>query len=412
MIIIRYLKNNFAEALSITLISFLPIIFLCGSAVVTSSIVLLDFLFLYILIDKKILNYLNNKFFYSFIFIWTVLLLSLFFSHEPQNSMQRALGFVRFIIFIFLIRYFFGLENKNFQKIILSAWSLIFLLISLDLIYEYFIGVNIIGIKSPMHGRLSSFLGDELNIGAWYYAFISVVLANLYYNINSRKNLAQFNSIFFYLLIFIFLVVAFIIGERSNFLKIATLLILFVFFFERRNYLIKISFILITILSLSFIISQNEPIKNRFWVVFLKPFITNPVSTLNNSEYGRLYASALEMYNNNKIFGVGLKNYRSEIYKNEYIKYHAVKTTHPHQIHFEILAELGFVGYVSFLIFFLFNFYFSIKFYIKKKNLFNLSGILFVTCYIIPFLPSGSFFTTFGASLFWLNFAFMLPKEN
>ena len=89
-----------------------------------------------------------------------------------------------------------------------------------------------------------------------------------------------------------------------------------------------------------------------------------------------------------------------------------MKTTHPHQIHFEILAELGFVGYVSFLIFFLFNFYFSIKFYIKKKNLFNLSGILFVTCYIIPFLPSGSFFTTFGASLFWLNFAFMLPKEN
>ena len=193
MIIKRYLKNNFAEVLSITLISILPIIFLCGSAVITSSIVLLDLLFLYILIDKKILNYLNNKFFYSFIFIWTVLLLSLFFSHEPQNSMQRALGFIRFIIFVFLIRYFFGLENKNFQKIILSAWSLIFLLISLDLIYEYFIGVNIIGIKSPMYGRLSSFLGDELNIGAWYYAFISVVLANLYYNINSRKNLAQFN---------------------------------------------------------------------------------------------------------------------------------------------------------------------------------------------------------------------------
>ena len=78
-------------------------------------ITFISLLFLYILIDKKILNYLNNKFFYSFIFIWTVLLLSLFFSHEPQNSMQRALGFIRFIIFVFLIRYFFGLENACLQ---------------------------------------------------------------------------------------------------------------------------------------------------------------------------------------------------------------------------------------------------------------------------------------------------------
>jgi len=64
---------------------------------------------------------------------------------------------------------------------------------------------------------------------------------------------------------------------------------------------------------------------------------------------------ALKVYDNNKMFGVGLKNYRIEVTKKTYKGLFA--STHPHQLHFEVLAELGFFGYLFFMAFFFYNFY-------------------------------------------------------
>ena len=81
--------------------------------------------------------------------------------------------------------------------------------------------------------------------------------------------------------------------------------------------------------------------------------------------------------------------------------------THPHQYHFEILATLGLPGYlfiITFLLYFLIK---SFRFYINQKNYINLSSSLFILVFLIPLLPTGSFFTTYGASMFWLNFSLM-----
>ena len=402
-------KKNYIESIAIILISVLPIAFIVGSAAVNSFIILLDFLFLYELFNKKKFNYLNNKYFYSFILLWIILLLSLFFSSNIENSSSRAIGFFRFIIFVFSIRYFFNLENKNLQKIIINTWALIFIVISFDLIFEYIYGVNIIGIKSPMHGRLVSFLGDELKIGSLYFALITLVLSGIYYLMAFKEKNYYFKKVIFYLFIFSFLIISYMIGERSNFIKVLILIVFFIFFHEKKNYLIKTSFILLSAIVIYFVTTLNEHIKHRAWTTFLKPIINNPVTAIVNSQYGLLYEVGIKMYQNNKVFGVGLKNFREEIIKDEY---NNAGSNHPHQFHFEILAELGLIGYFSFFIFFLFNISLSIKNYIKEKNLFNLSGTLFVLCSLIPLLPSGSFFTSFGAALFWINFAIMLPKKN
>ena len=403
------LKKNYIELIAIILISILPLAFIVGSAAVNSFIILLDFLFLYELLNKKKMNYLNNKYFYSFILLWLMLLLSLFFSNNPENSSSRAIGFIRFIIFVFSIRYFFNLENNNSQKIIINTWTLIFIVISFDLIFEYIFGVNIIGIKSPMHGRLVSFLGDELKIGSLYFSLVTLVMSGIYYLMAFKEKNSHFKKVIFYLFIFSFLIISYMIGERSNFIKVLILIIFFIFFHEKKNYLIKTSFILLSAIVIYFVTTLNEHIKHRAWTTFLKPIINNPVNTIVNSQYGLLYEVGIEMYQNNKVFGVGLKNFREEIIKDEY---NNAGSNHPHQFHFEILAELGLIGYFSFFIFFLFNLWLSIKNYIEEKNLFNLSGTLFVLCSLIPLLPSGSFFTSFGAALFWINFAIMLPKKN
>tara|TARA_B100002019_G_C21005426_1_gene467373 strand:- start:122 stop:547 length:426 start_codon:yes stop_codon:yes gene_type:complete len=136
---------------------------------------------------------------------------------------------------------------------------------------------------------------------------------------------------------------------------------------------------------------------------------SNPVETVLNSKYGSHYKVAVQVFQNNKYFGVGLRNYRLEVTKD---KYYRDASIHPHQIHFEILAELGLVGYLIFISIFFFIIFNSIKLYILNKDKFLLCGILFISISLIPLLPSGSFFTTYGAALFWFNFSFILPRKN
>ena len=52
----------------------------------------------------------------------------------------------------------------------------------------------------------------------------------------------------------------------------------------------------------------------------------------------------------------------------------------------------------------------STKLYLKKKDSLMLCGILFIISSLIPLLPSGSFFTTYGAALFWFNLALFYQK--
>jgi hypothetical protein len=48
----------------------------------------------------------------------------------------------------------------------------------------------------------------------------------------------------------------------------------------------------------------------------------------------------------------------------------------------------------------------------KKQNPIQLGAILFVTSTFIPLIPSGSFFTSFDATIFWFNYAIMLSYNK
>ena len=120
------------------------------------------------------------------------------------------------------------------------------------------------------------------------------------------------------------------------------------------------------------------------------------------------------------IFGIGNSNFRYICHDNKYSNDEMMLTNqrcsnHPHQIHLEILSEQGILGYliIIFTIFYvLLN---SYKVYRKTGDTIHLSSILFVLIFFIPLLPSGGFFSTFNASIFWINFSLahaFLNKTN
>ena len=75
----------------------------------------------------------------------------------------------------------------------------------------------------------------------------------------------------------------------------------------------------------------------------------------SNNLYFDIYKSGYEVFNNYKLFGVGNKNYRVETCRIDKTEINLKKdyycTTHPHQIHFELLSEHGLIGFGLFFYF-------------------------------------------------------------
>ena len=107
-----------------------------------------------------------------------------------------------------------------------------------------------------------------------------------------------------------------------------------------------------------FTISKNENLKERFYNQTFKNLVHHNYDIkkfFRFSTYGVHYDTAIQIFKNHPYFGVGLKNYRIESGKAKYENPNFIfnekrKTTHPHQVHCEFLAEMGLFGYISFLI--------------------------------------------------------------
>ena len=129
-----------------------------------------------------------------------------------------------------------------------------------------------------------------------------------------------------------------------------------------------------------------------------------------NIKYFSHYDAAINIFYDHPINGVGNKNFRKkcldEKYFNENLKFSNLRcSTHPHQIHFELLSEHGLIGYLLF-------FYFIIKFILNNlrtnystNNIYIYTINFYLIIFLIPLLPSGSLFSSFNGALFWTIFS-------
>ncbi len=387
---------------------FYQLFFFFGNGAGNTLVIIIDILFLYILIKQKQLNFLNNNLFYLLIIFWLILLGNLIFSINFENSLGRSVGFIRFIFLVFVIKFFFKFEKKDYKNFILKFWFFFLSLISFDIIFEVIFGFNTLGFSSYMPGRLSSFFNQELKIGNLYSSFYLIILSFIIYLKSSnskfsKKIFKNYSFNYLFLLILFFILISFLIGERSNLIRVIIMSILFLFIVSK-NWKSIFKFLITSILVTTIFLMSSKNYHWRYWDAFLKPLIINPFQAINNSYYGSHYKTAIQVFNNHKLYGVGLKNYRLEVQKDEYPD---LSSIHPHQVHFEVLAELGSIGYLYFIFFMFVSILKSINSYRNKIDYFVLSGMLYVITILLPILPSGSFFTSFGATVFWVNYALM-----
>ena len=403
-------KSSKLDFILITLFSIYPLGILAGNFIINSIILTTGSLFIFKLLKKEtdLFQYKDALYLLSFFFI--SLLINLFFTNNIYLSYQRATKFFFVIFFIIALKFLIINYYQNL-KFTYQLWCIFFLIVIIDLLIEFFIGKNMLGQSSVMPGRLGSFTGKESVIGNFFFGFCLIFLSCAY---NQSKRLSLNIS-----LAIILIIISFLIGERANFLKTFIAISLFIFFGYKFSYKLKIfSIILILISSYVAFLSVDSDYKVRYFQQIKFIFTPNGLTKyLNNTQYGAHRNVAKEIFKDNPIFGVGIKNFRIESGNKKYNgldhkKNHLRISNHPHELYYEFLSEKGIFGLLCFLIFIFSSIILSLKNYLKFKNIYQLSGVIFVTVSILPIIPSGSFLSTYTSSIFWINYAIMMGYNN
>ena len=379
--------------------------------IITFFIILL---FLSIMIYKKKINYLYNKFFIIFI-LWCLYILTLSLtSSNILLSLEATLFFLRFGILAFAVYYACNC-NKNFIINIYKSLLMFFLIIFIDSIIQYLFGKNIFGYLYT-ENRVSSFFKDEKILGSYTSMFLSILLLITYYLIRQKK---------YYFYISITLIAFFLIilsNERAAFINFIIIITFFIYYISNnlRNFVyIFLSFLMILLISLY----SNVNLKERIVDLTIKQITT--IDYINNNQdfekfnfvpsvYKYYYNSSYNMFLDHKYFGIGPKNFRYMCKKEKY--YHDRScSTHPHHRFLQLFTETGIIGATPFVLIFLFSLY-KVSFVFINKHKFSFATYLFflnILIYFNPLLPSGNLFGSNINLIFFFNlglFFFMNSK--
>ena len=384
---------------------------------------------IYIFANKKI-SLLKSIEFKLFLILYTIFILSALFSDFTYHSLIKTMPYLRFGIFMLLIKYLL-INDDNFKVLFFRS-----LLISLSVLC-FGLFLQIIGFeylsKYVNGSRYSSFFFDEMILGSYLVKILPIALA-LSLFLNYR--------FFFYILIIILPTMIFLSGERSALLSLImflSLLLIFTNILKIYYKLTIISLILILFVSTLFffpkikfrIIDQTayqlnliEPdrdymefeVEDNYFIAVVKEEYFIPL------KYYLMMESAFKMFKDNVFFGTGMKTFKILCKDEKYYKkknYKAFEgrpddyykgftgldncSTHPHNYYIQLLSETGIFSFLFVLIIFVL---FSYKFF-REENLYNKILYLSLMVSLFPFYFTGNIFNNFLSILLYLNISFL-----
>ena len=287
----KHIQNYF-----LVLFSIIPLTIIVGSATSVINILLIDLSFIVFIAYKKEFYFLKNKVIIYLFILYFYLIFNSFISVDYSEGILRNFGFLRIIILFIAINYFF--INKTFFKKVFKFWFLIIFIVVIDVFIESFTGKNILGFGGEIYNeRIVSFFKDEPIVGGYLNGFYLIIIGFL---LNEFKDNRNYLII---LLSIIFIISILLTGERSNTLKAIFGISIFFILYKNLDLKKKVIAILVMTLLIFVLVFNSNFLKIRFF------FQINNLLNQNNI-YFQLYDSAFEVFKNNKLLGVGNKNYR------------------------------------------------------------------------------------------------------
>ena len=389
----KHIQNYF-----LVLFSIIPLTIIIGSAVSVINILLIDLSFVILIVYKKEFNFLKNKSIIYLFILYLYLIFNSFVSLNYSEGILRNFGFLRIIILFAAINYFF--LNETFFKKVFKSWTLIILVVLIDVLIESFTGKNILGFGGEIYQkRIVSFFKDEPIVGGYLNGFYLIIIGFLFNEFKEKRNFLVI------LLSIIFIITILLTGERSNTLKAIFGISIFFILYKNLNIKKKVIAFLTTILLILLLVLNSNFLKVRFF------FQINNLFNQNNI-YFQLYDSAFEVFKKNKLLGVGNKNYRVETCKEINTNEKYICTTHPHQIYFEFLSEHGLIGTLIILSIFYRLIFSNILETFREKNYVKIGALIYLILVFAPIIPSGAFFNNYMLTIFALNLSIFYASDK
>ena len=433
------IKNQSISPITLTnyLFAFFPFSFLFGSSVVNINFFIFCCLGIYHLKSKIFTFKFNLVFKIIFLFFLTILIstgLSFFksfyfngYDHDSFSRFIKSVIFLRYFLFILII---YQLSQNNILNLKYFFYSAAFtvLFLSLDVIFQYVLGFNIIGLQSDWIYN-SSFFGSEKIAGGYITRFSFFLIFLIFFFLKEK-----INTKFIITTVAICTLGTAIIcsGNRMPFI-IFILGLFFIFLFNAKIRKIVLVSILCLITIFTFIILQDKQLKKNYFVFYnysnqilfgggridenkekkMEEVSEKELIVIESGHKG-LYLTAIDTWNLNKVLGNGIKSFRidcKKIIKTK--KLYRLCSTHPHNYYLEILTETGIVGLlliVSLILLVLFLIFKNLKItkQITQESFIYLAATTSLIMEMFPIRSTGSFFTTNNATYIIIVLAIFL----
>ena len=270
-------KNNIN--INLTLLTnltfaFFPISFILGNFITNMNLVLLCIFGIFHLRSKI----LTTKFDFTLKIIFFLFLVvffstslsfikSLYFEEYEYTNLVRLIKsvlFFRFFVLLLIIYLLSELNIINFRYFFLST-AFVTLLISIDIIYQYSFGFNIMGLESygPYHN--ASFFDDELIAGGFVQNFSFFSILFLSYILRNYNN--YFRIVLIGIAIFTLGVGIMVSGNRMPLILFILGLFLVYFFNKKLKNIVLINSIILFIV-LGSIISFDSKLQLNFYSLY------------------------------------------------------------------------------------------------------------------------------------------------
>ena len=407
------------------IILFFPLSLILGNAAINISTTLVSLIVIYFFFFKEKIFYFKDKILIYVFFLFLYVFVNSIINSGNLENILKSLSNLRYLFLsvgVLLVLKKFSFKEK---KIFVYSNLFLILFVCLDIIFQYLFYRDVFGFfpgmcpkgVSAICYRFSGPFGDELVAGSYLSQIGLLFLLQFKFLFQNLK----IDTLNYKDLSFIFLFVVILIsGERTAILIFSFCLIIY---FLLRGKIINIILIFLSLFLTIFILSQvSESVKYRF----LKINIVNDnrldhlniFDQIKKSPWGNHYIAAYELFNEKPLIGHGPKTFRY-LCKKTKIEQQLIKenrfysscSTHPHNYLFEFLSEYGIIGAALFIIF-IFIIFFKVlkignKSFSEEKFLSLAIGALLLSV-MIPLKPSGSFFSTFNASMLFYLFGHFL----
>ena len=405
------LKEKILILFPAILISLIPIFLITGPFLSDLSVVLVGIFFLINVQINKEYQYFKNKFFIIFLIFFLYLFFNSLLKYYDLNNLRISLGYLRFGLFALGVFYFLD-KKKEIINWLFYTFLISFIALIVDGFIQFGFKVNLFNVSVDLSGRISSLFGSEYIMGSYLSRLFPIFLGITFYLYKDNYKFIFSISIIFVLIE----ILIFLSGERAAFffntLSALYIIIMIKNFKKIRLFSLITSFLLIILIS-----TYDNTAKQRIWDSTINQM------GINTGEYNIFsevhqshYESAYKMYLDNKVIGIGVRNFRNFCSDIRYDVLHERScTTHPHNTYIQILAETGLIG-LGFILLVLFCFiYFSLKhlrgIFSKNKYYFTDFEVCLLSAILVsiwPFVPSGNFFNNWLSIIYYFPIGFLL----